>query len=258
MVRALRNRARALANRAPENVPSPTPRLPSRLPRAPGLSSLRGEPPGSATTHRDDAPSQVGLPDDELHRRIGTHRGVYGRYRDVVPNERALYHLVPARWFNAQLPIGAGRDGYVTEDFHVLGGIETFRDLDKLLAHANEQLAEQRGYFYVLQLDFDDPEARARARDGKRPTEGKKTDASASASADDSDSDASTDESAGSFVMVRDGARSCAIETPEPDRETGVVLVRAAVDVDRIQRVYVASRAAEASTAGAFTNVSPP
>ena len=58
--------------------------------------------------------------------------------------------------------------------------------------------------------------------------------------------------------MVRDGARSCAIETPEPDRETGVVLVRAAVDVDRIQRVYVASRAAEASTAGAFTNVSPP
>ena len=89
---------------------------------------------------------------------------MYGRYRDVVPNERALYHLVPARWFNAQLPIGAGRDGYVTEDFHVLGGIETFRDLDKLLAHANEQLAEQRGYFYVLQLDFDDPEARARAR----------------------------------------------------------------------------------------------
>ena len=96
------------------------------------------------------------------------HRGVYGRYRDVVPNERALYHLVPARWFNAQLPIGAGRDGYVTEDFHVLGGIETFRDLDKLLAHANEQLAEQRGYFYVMQLDFDRPEAKTFRRDETR------------------------------------------------------------------------------------------
>ena len=257
MVRALRNRARALANRAPENVPSPTPRLPSRLPRAPGLSSLRGEPPGSATTHRDDAPSQVGLPDDELHRRIGTHRGVYGRYRDVVPNERALYHLVPARWFNAQLPIGAGRDGYVTEDFHVLGGIETFRDLDKLLAHANEQLAEQRGYFYVLQLDFDDPEASARARDAKRPTEGKKNAASVSASAsaaEDSDSDASAD----AFVMVQNDARSNACAIPEPNRDTGVVFVRAAVDVDCIQRVYVASRAEEASRAGAFTNVTPP
>ena len=106
------------------------------------------------------------------------HRGVYGRYRDVVPNERALYHLVPARWFNAQLPIGAGRDGYVTEDFHVLGGIETFRDLDKLLAHANEQLAERRGYFYVMQLDFDHPEAfrRDERRDARREkTEEKKS-----------------------------------------------------------------------------------
>jgi hypothetical protein len=37
-----------------------------------------------------------------------------------------------------------------------------------------------------------------------------------------------------------------------------MVFVRAAVDVDCVQRVYVASRAAEASTAGAFTNVSPP
>jgi hypothetical protein len=37
-----------------------------------------------------------------------------------------------------------------------------------------------------------------------------------------------------------------------------MVFVRAAVDVDCVQRVYVASRSAEASTAGAFTNVSPP
>ena len=198
------------------------------------------------------------------------HRGVYGRYRDVVPNERALYHLVPARWFNAQLPIGAGRDGYVTEDFHVLGGIETFRDLDKLLAHANEQLAEQRGYFYVMQLDFDRPEAKTFRRDETRVSsrrekteEKKNADANANAATtrtDGSDSDGSDSKaSAGSFVMVPDPCSNTSrVSIPEPDRETGMVFVRAAVDVDCVQRVYVASRAAEASTAGAFTNVSPP
>ena len=152
---------------------------------------------------------------------------MYGRYRDVVPNERALYHLVPARWFNAQLPIGAGRDGYVTEDFHVLGGIETFRDLDKLLAHANEQLAEQRGYFYVLQLDFDDPEARARAPPREPPPAGKKTRPEAAGWA---------------------GAGGAAPPTPAGAGGGG----------DRSPRGYVAARAAEASTAGAFTNGSPP
>ena len=198
---------------------------------------------------------------------------MYGRYRDVVPNERALYHLVPARWFNAQLPIGAGRDGYVTEDFHVLGGIETFRDLDKLLAHANEQLAERRGYFYVMQLDFDRPEAKTFRRDETRVSsrrekteEKKNADAYANAATtrtDGSDSDGSDSKaSAGSFVMVPDPrdprSNTSRVSIPEPDRETGMVFVRAAVDVDCVQRVYVASRSAEASTAGAFTNVSPP
>jgi len=180
---------------------------------------------------------------------------VYGRYRDVVPNERALYHLVPARWFNAQLPIGAGRDGYVTEDFHVLGGIETFRDLDKLLAHANEQLAEQRGYFYVLQLDFDPPDA---TRDARRKrfsaTEG---DEPETETQNDSNSDASFGQSSErSFATVREAYADAIDEVP--NENTGVVLVRAAVDVDCVQRVYVASRAEKASTAGAFTNVKPP
>jgi hypothetical protein len=206
----------------------------------------------------------VGLPDDELHRRIRTHRGVYGRYRDVVPNERALYHLVPARWFNAQLPIGAGRDGYVTEDFHVLGGIETFRDLDKLLAHANEQLAEQRGYFYVLQLDFDPPDATRDARRKRREaTEGDETETETETSSrdvvvDDSDSaiSGSVPSSERSFAMVCEAYADFIDEVP--NEKTGVVLVRAAVDVDRVQRVYVASREKEASTFGAFTNVKPP
>jgi zinc finger HIT domain-containing protein 1 len=203
----------------------------------------------------------VGLPDDELHRRIEVHRGVYGRYRDVIPNERTLYHLVPARWFNAQLPIGTGRDGYVTEDFHVLGGIEAFHSLEKLLAHANEQLAEQTGYFYVLQLDFDDastvPRTDARSRETdtsftfegqKKPGETRASSAPADeiSSVSDSDSDVSAKSSTSSFVFVRE------------DETSGVTLVRAAVDVDAIQRVYVASREADASTRGKFVNVSPP
>ncbi len=249
---------RALANLAPK---TSSHRLPASRPDAPRTTCRPSAPPPrrSATTYT----SQVGLPDDELHRRIRTHRGVYGRYRDVVPNERALYHLVPARWFNAQLPIGAGRDGYVTEDFHVLGGIETFRDLDKLLAHANEQLAEQRGYFYVLQLDFDPPDATRDARRKRSPeaTEGDETETETSsrdAVDDDSDSaiSGSVPSSERSFAMVREAYADFIDEVPNDN--TGLVLVRAAVDVDCVQRVYVASRAAEASTFGAFTNVKPP
>ena len=250
---------RALANLAPKTSPH---RLPASRPDAPRTTCRPSAPPPrrSATTYT----SQVGLPDDELHRRIRTHRGVYGRYRDVVPNERALYHLVPARWFNAQLPIGAGRDGYVTEDFHVLGGIETFRDLDKLLAHANEQLAEQRGYFYVLQLDFDPPDATRDARRKRREaTEGDETETETETSSrdvvvDDSDSaiSGSVPSSERSFAMVREAYADFIDEVPND--KTGLVLVRAAVDVDCVQRVYVASRAAEASTFGAFTNVKPP
>lgn len=100
------------------------------------------------------APSpQVGLPDDEIHRRIRVHRGVYGVHGDVTPDEHTLFHLCPARWFHGQLPIGSRRHGFLTEDFHILGAIETFPNPEDLLAHANAQLWEQPGYFYVIQID---------------------------------------------------------------------------------------------------------
>ena len=123
-----------------------------------------------------------------------------------------------------------------------------------------------------MQLDFDRPEAKTFRRDETRVSsrrekteEKKNADAYANAATtrtDGSDTDGSDSKaSAGSFVMVPDPrleSHTSRVSIPEPDRETGMVFVRAAVDVDCVQRVYVASRSAEASTAGAFTNVSPP
>ena len=126
----------------------------SPLPRVvrPSVASHRLSPPRTPTPPFAPSP-QVGLPDDEIHRRIRVHRGVYGVHGDVNPDEHTLFHLCPARWFHGQLPIGSGRHGFLTEDFHILGAIETFPNPEDLLAHANAQLWEQPGYFYVIQID---------------------------------------------------------------------------------------------------------
>ena len=132
-------------------------RTPTRLrSRASSVHTSR-RIPSLAAPDADPTPSapspQVGLPDDEIHRRIRVHRGVYGVHGDVTPDEHTLFHLCPARWFHGQLPIGSGRHGFLTEDFHILGAIETFPNPEDLLAHANAQLWEQPGYFYVIQID---------------------------------------------------------------------------------------------------------
>jgi hypothetical protein len=216
-------------------------------------------------------PNQVGLPDDELHRRIAIHRAVYGRYRDVVPNERTLYHLVPTRWFNAQLPIGVGADGFVTEDFHLLGGIETFSDPTELLTHANEHLHEQRGYFYVLQLDFDDVglslseggtqtektfrethalSGREESKDARVRDVSKEISLFAGANESGHASDTSTDDE---FVVVRsDESQSDSLS------QRGMKLVRHALNVDSIQRIFLATRERGNGTDGRFVCVTPP
>ena len=96
---------------------------------------------------------QVGLPDDELFRRVRVHRGVYGKWEDTAPKGHTLFHLTPAQFFQGQLPIGRGQDAYVSEDFHHVGAVEAFMNPDDLLAHANAHYAERAGYFYVLQID---------------------------------------------------------------------------------------------------------
>lgn len=95
----------------------------------------------------------MGLPDDELYRRVKQHRGVYGKWEDLTPGEYTLFHICPAQFFHRQLPIGAGMHGYIPEDFHHTGSVEAFFDTTQLAAFANDQLADQEGYFYVLQLD---------------------------------------------------------------------------------------------------------
>ena len=134
-----------LASRAPRRVSAPA-RRPSLGRVASSLAAPDANPPF--------APSpQVGLPDDEIHRRIRVHRGVYGVHGDVTPDEHTLFHLCPARWFHGQLPIGSGRHGFLSVDLLILGALETFPFPEFLLAHANAQLWEQPGYFYVIQID---------------------------------------------------------------------------------------------------------
>lgn len=95
----------------------------------------------------------MGLPDDELYRRVRHHRGVYAKWEDTTPGDNTLFHITPAQFFHGQLPIGQGVHGYIPEDFHHKGAVEAFFDPAHLVAFANEQLVDQVGYFYVLQLD---------------------------------------------------------------------------------------------------------
>lgn len=116
------------------------------------INRLRTRSLSLSSTPHDDVP-QVGLPDDELYRRVKYHRGVYGKWEDTSPGDYTLFHMCPAQFFHRQLPIGTGMHGYIPEDFHHTGSVETFFDTAHLAAFANEQLADQAGYFYVLQLD---------------------------------------------------------------------------------------------------------
>lgn len=163
------------------------------------------------------------------------HRGVYGKYEDVISDPAAaVFHVCPASWFHGQLPVGFGREGYVSEDFHHLGGVEAFASLEALLAHANANLAEQPGYFYVVQID------------GKRLREGAREDAEKSFPGDD---DAEKQKR-----RVDDDESESLVEDLGSDR----VVVRAPLDVDVIQRVFVAAREEENMRRGKFTDVSPP
>jgi zinc finger HIT domain-containing protein 1 len=105
------------------------------------------------STVDDPRRAQVGLPDDELFRRVKHHRGVYGKWEDTTPGDYTLFHICPAQFFHGQLPIGQGMHGYIPEDFHHTGAVEAFFEPEQLAAFANTQLADQVGYFYVLQLD---------------------------------------------------------------------------------------------------------
>ena len=99
-------------------------------------------------------PALVGLCDDELDTRIKFHRGVYSKYWGTALPHNTLFHITPARFFHSRLPIGdVGIQAYVSEDFHHVGAVEAFFTPEKLLDWANKHMAEQEGYFYVMQLN---------------------------------------------------------------------------------------------------------
>jgi len=97
----------------------------------------------------------VGLPNDELCRRVKVHRGIYSRLEDFEIYEGTLFHICHAQVFNRQLPLceDSNQRVYFSEDFHHLNGTEAFSELDLLQKFANEQLVDQEGYFFILQID---------------------------------------------------------------------------------------------------------
>jgi zinc finger HIT domain-containing protein 1 len=161
---------------------------------------------------------QVGLPDDELFRRVRVHRGVYGKWEDTAPKGHTLFHLTPAQFFQGQLPIGRGQDAYVSEDFHHVGAVEAFMNPDDLLAHANAHYAERAGYFYVLQID----------------------------------TSALTD------ISENGGEEAYSMDDGDEHGGARCVSIKGVVNAEASQRIYVAARERETHRAGKFTDVSPP
>ena len=112
-------------------------------------------------------PALVGLCDDELDTRIKFHRGVYSKYCGTALPHNTLFHITPARFFHSRLPIGdVGIQAYVSEDFHHVGAVEAFFTPEKLLDWANKHMAEQEGYFYVMQLNPEEIGGKATLRRG--------------------------------------------------------------------------------------------
>ena len=84
-------------------------RAPRRVSRSRASSVLgpshRLSPPRTPTPLR---PVPAGRPpDDEIHRRIRVHRGVYGVHGDVTPDEHTLFHSAPRVGSTASSPSAA-------------------------------------------------------------------------------------------------------------------------------------------------------
>jgi hypothetical protein len=96
-------------------------------------------------------------------------RGVYASADRITDGQCHLYIACEAQTFNAQLPFtrglkAEGRDdtanasasrarAFASEDFHLLGYISAFTNLRALQMHANASLRGKRGYYYILQVD---------------------------------------------------------------------------------------------------------
>lgn len=95
----------------------------------------------------------MGLPDDELRTRGQSHRGVFCRPGLLLPTDSTLFALLPARDFNACLPLGDGRLLSVPPS-----GLLACPDPAALCARATldkRDPADAATPYYVIQVEVD-------------------------------------------------------------------------------------------------------
>ena len=92
-------------------------------------------------------------------------RGVYSTSDPIADGECSFYVIVEAQSFNAQLPLtpvetkdgrpveGVGARMFAGSEYHLLGYTDAFSNLGALQTHANRCLRDKKGFYYVLQVD---------------------------------------------------------------------------------------------------------
>lgn len=191
---------------------------------------------------------QVGLPNDELCRRK-IFRGVYSTPDQIADNQYALYVLCEAQMFHKQLPLtpkvwadAARRDGetetverkmFTSADFHLLGYMTAFTNLRALQMFANARFRSVPAYYYVIQID------------------GAKLTHVEDITIVEDGAEASCEARDGDVVLDKD-------EWGSHPGHGDQVCIHGVINVEAIDRIWVAERAGEHGFEGAFTDCTPP
>jgi hypothetical protein len=148
--------------------------------------------------------------------------------------------------FNAQLPLTAKADRadgdalgtsksrtrmFASEEFHLLGHIDAFTNLRSMQLYANARLRRKKGMYYVIQIDA------AKLTDVRDIT----------VVEDEDEPNPEPDEK----VLARERWGST---SANGDR----VRVHGLINVEAIDRIWVADRAGEFGDGGAFLDCTPP
>jgi hypothetical protein len=189
---------------------------------------------------------QVGLPNDELCRRK-IFRGVYSTPDEIADNHYALYVLCEAQTFHKQLPLTPKVQGdpadadattverrmFTSADFYLFGYITAFTNLRALQMFANARFRSMRAYYYVMQIDS-----------------AKLTHVEDITIVEAGD-EASCEARDGDVVLDKDEWGS----TPGHGDQ---VRIHGVINVEAIDRIWVAERAGEHGFEGAFIDCTPP
>lgn len=194
--------------------------------------------------------TQVGLPNDELYRRAKVFRGVYATSDPIADGECSFYVIVEAQSFNAQLPLTPveTKDGrrvegvrarmFAGSEYHLLGYTDAFSNLGALQTHANMCLRNKKGFYYVLQVD------------GLKLT-----------NVEDITVDEETDEEAPASAEVEMDADRLGTTTATNNQHQGSgsrLRVHGLINVEAIDRIWIALREGEGSYTGKFLDCTSP